>query len=55
MCEEDDSLSLDNQMHLLGLYVDVRRRIPGRRLTVSTKEARMERWRAIVDRDGLNI
>jgi len=41
---------------LLGLYVDVRRRIPGRRSTLATKEACMEHKRlSIESRDGSNI
>jgi len=39
------------KLQMLGLYVDVRRRIPGRRSTLLTKEARMERRRAIVDQE----
>jgi len=37
--------------HMLGLYVDVHRRITGRRSTLSTEKARMKRRRTIVDRE----
>ena len=41
--------------HLLGLSVDVRRPLPGRPLTLSMKEARMEWRRAIVDRESRRL